>query len=183
MKIVHFIYKDQPVDFLPSGNDNVMVNATQMAKVFGREMKDFNKLESTKNFIDACLISDDSSLIGIKQRIDLMISKQNSGTWVHRILALKFAAWLDPMFEVWVFATIDKIILGEYREQKEATVAKIIAVHELEAKKKELTEKYPEFLDFLKLEGKISDAEKRRIKALKATTAQLRMDLFLESSL
>jgi hypothetical protein len=46
---------------------------------------------------------------------------------MHRILALKFAAWLDPYFEVWVYTTIDKIIFGNYREIKEATVEKLKA--------------------------------------------------------
>ena len=55
MEIVHFIYNEKEVDFLPSGNDNVMVNATQMAKIFGKEVARFMENDSTKNFISACL--------------------------------------------------------------------------------------------------------------------------------
>jgi len=39
---------------------------------------------------------------------------KNPGTWMHRVVALKFAAWLDPFFEVWVFQTIDKLLFGNY---------------------------------------------------------------------
>ena len=97
---------------------------------------------------------------------------------MHRILALKFAAWLDPDFEVWVFETIDNLLLGHYKEQKEATAEKLKAEQELELKKQELIKKYPEFIDFLAIEGKITDAEKRRLKAIRASVAQLRLDLF-----
>jgi hypothetical protein len=180
MEIVHFIYNEQTIDFLPNGNDNLMVNATQMAKVFGKEVFDFMKNDSTKNFISEALKTENSRFLGIKNEIDLIDSKQKSGTWMHRILALKFAAWLDPAFELWVFITVDKIILGHYREQREATSEKIKAEQLLELKKKELIDKYPEFVDFLDLEGKITDAEKRRLKAIRDSVKQLKLDLFPE---
>jgi hypothetical protein len=178
MEVVHFIYQGKEVDFLPSGNENLMVNATQMAKLFGKDLFQFTKSDNTKEFIKACLKPANAGLLGVKTEEDLIISRQKSGTWMHRILALKFAAWLDPEFEVWVFTTIDKIILGHYKEIKEATTAKFLAERALEAKKQELMEQYPEFADFLEIEGKISEAEKRRLKAFRASTAQLRLDLF-----
>ena len=57
----------------------------------------------------------------------LYISKQKSRTWIHLILAFIFAAWLDPAFELWVYATIDKIVFGFYKEIKEATIEKLQA--------------------------------------------------------
>lgn len=203
MKVLDFIYNETTISFEPTGNDDVMVNATEMAKAFGREVKDFNKLESTNRFIDACLIlcgiesedngsesieisrekrlingsiSDLSSLIKIEKREDLIISRQNSGTWMHRILALKFAAWLDPFFEVWIWAVIDQIILGHYREVKEATFEKLQAEKQLEEKRQELLAKNPEFVEFLAIEGKITDAEKKRLKALRAASDQLKFE-------
>jgi hypothetical protein len=177
MEIVKFVYNDQEVDFLPNGEENVMVNATQMAKIFGREIKDFNKLESTKNFIDACLNSEDSSLIGIKNKEDLIISKPNSGTWMHRILALKFASWLDPMFDVWIFARIDKIILGRLKEIRDATLEKIEAEKQRDRMQEELLRKYPdEFAAYLELEGKLTAAQKKRVSAIKAASSQMKMN-------
>ena len=93
MEIVKFMYNDQEVEFLPAGNENVMVNATQMAKVFGKLVGHFLENESTKKFINSCLNNRNSDYLGVKTREDLVDSKQNSGTWMHRILALKFAAW------------------------------------------------------------------------------------------
>ena len=37
---------------------------------------------------------------------------------MHRILALKFASWLNPDFEIWVYSTIDKILFGSYAEDE-----------------------------------------------------------------
>ncbi len=37
---------------------------------------------------------------------------------MHRVLALKFAAWLNPAFELWVYATIDDILFGSYKEDE-----------------------------------------------------------------
>lgn len=181
MEVVQFIYNGTEVDFLPTGNDNLMVNATQMAKIFGKDLFQFTKSEGTKSFISSCLKPANAGFLRIKSEMDIIDSKQKSGTWMHRVLALKFASWLDPDFELWVFTTIDKIILGHYREQKEATAEKLRAEKEVEIKRQELLEKYPEFIDFLALESKVMDAEKRRQKAIRESVKQLRLDLFPES--
>jgi hypothetical protein len=67
MQIVHFIYNEQPIDFSPAANNNVMVNATQMAKIFGKEVFDFIKNDSTKNFISEALKTENSRFLGIKK--------------------------------------------------------------------------------------------------------------------
>jgi hypothetical protein len=178
MEVVHFIYNEQTIDFLPKGDDKLMVNATQMAKVFGKLVGHFLENESTEKFINSCLNNRNSDYLGVKKREDLVDSKQKSGTWMHRILALKFAAWLDPDFEVWVFSTIDQILLGHYREIKEATIEKLVAENELAKKKQELILKNPELAELFELELKITAADKKRAKALKASVMQLKFDLF-----
>lgn len=38
--------------------------------------------------------------------------RDDSGTiWMHCLLALKFAAWLDAYFEVWVYRIIEQALL------------------------------------------------------------------------
>lgn len=178
MEAVHFIYKNQAVDFLPSENENVMVNATQMAKIFGKDVFQFTRIDDTKSFISACLKPQNCGLLGIKTEEDLIISKQKSGTWMHRILALKFAAWLNPDFEVWVYRTIDTILFSNYREMQEATIEKIKAEKAWQDKKDKLLLENPELAEVFELELKITEADKRRIKALKASIAQLRLNIF-----
>ena len=178
MDTVKFIYNKQEVDFLPTGTENIMVNATQMAKIFGKKVENFTRIEPTKNFIDECLKNANKRFLLIENEEDLIVSKQKSGTWMHRILALKFAAWLDPAFELWIFLTIDKVILGHFKEWREATKQKIRDEKLRDIKREELLIKYPEeFSEYLLLEGRISEAQKKRVRAIKATANQLKLDL------
>lgn len=178
MKVVQFIYNNHEVDFTENANDTVMVNATQMAKVFGKDLFQFSKSDTTKRFIEACLKPANAGLLNIEKEEDLIVSRQKSGTWMHRTLALKFAAWLDPDFEVWVFSTVDKILLGHYRELREATVEKLQAEKELARKKKDLIRDNPSLAEIFDLELRVSAADKKRMRALKASVAQLKLDLF-----
>ena len=98
-------------------NKTVMVNATEMASVFNKKVNEFMSNETTKNFISECLKSGNSRFISVEKEEDLYVSRQKSGTWMHRILALKFAAWLNPAFELWVYATIDELLFGSYKSK------------------------------------------------------------------
>lgn len=187
-EIVHFIYNDQPIDFLQGGNENVMVNATQMATIFGKRVDVFLKSDHAQAFIEALLLvpqktegekisTPNGGDIFKYSKDEIIKGSKRGGTWMHRILALKFAAWLDPSFEVWVFETIDQIILGHYRDLKEATAEKLLAEKELKRKKADLLSKIPELAEIFELELKISEAEKRKIKAMKDAVSQLKLDL------
>ncbi len=117
--IKKFEFNNQEVDFEQT-NQNLMVNATQMAKIFGKAVAHFLENDSTKKFITACLINRNSDLLNVKTEEDLVTSVKNKGTWMHRVLALKFAAWLDPDFELWVYCTIDDLLFGHLRQQEES---------------------------------------------------------------
>lgn len=114
---MRFEFNNQLVEFDPT-EKNIMVNATQMAKIFGKLVGHFLENESTKSFMTACLNNRNSDYLHLKTESDLITSKPKSGTWMHRILALKFAAWLNPDFEVWVYMTIDFILFGHYQEME-----------------------------------------------------------------
>jgi hypothetical protein len=130
-------------------NKNVMVNATQMAKVFDKFPKDFLILEQTELFIRECCKDENyGELLDLKDEVrtenfppenhsekgispfqtpenrkdsflKVIHGGKNSGTWMHRVLALKFAAWLNPAFELWIFKTIDCLLFDSYREDEE----------------------------------------------------------------
>ena len=109
-----FEYEGKQIEFDLS-KEIIMVNATEMAKAFDARMNDFFSNDSTKKFIESCLKNGNSRFLGIEKESDLYVSKQKSGTWMHRVLALKFAAWLDSDFELWVYLTIDKLMFGDVR--------------------------------------------------------------------
>ena len=119
MKTKILNYENNPITFNLKKDNGVMIDANEMAKAFDETVEHFTRLDGTKNFINACLKNPNLGFLGIKNEEDLIISKQKSGTFMHRILALKFAAWLSPDFEVWVYSTIEEILFGKHvaREQ------------------------------------------------------------------
>lgn len=98
--------------------ENVVVNATEMAKVFNKEVSGFLRLDGTKSYIQAFCESEDlhseDEFTPNGKLIKVVNGGKHNGTWMERSVALKFAAWLDPHFEVWVYKTIDKLLFGEY---------------------------------------------------------------------
>lgn len=203
MNILEFIYNESTISFNPTGNDDVMVNATEMANAFGKLPKDFLKAEKTRDFLEVFEINEgdkagnpvlfdpendeknevqkdvrpfEKEILVSENILKVVKGGRNSGTWMHRILALKFAAWLDPHFEYWVWKTIDTIILGHYREVKAATYEKLEAERLYEEEKTQLMAKYPELGNLLVKQGLITEAEKKRAKALKAATDQLKFE-------
>lgn len=94
--IQKYIYEDNPVSF--ETGENIMVNATEMAKPFGKKAKDWYRTEAAREFIDAVSVGKKiptSDLVQIRQR------GKNSGTWMHRDVAIEFARWLNPLFAIW----------------------------------------------------------------------------------
>lgn len=101
-KVISFHFED----------GNTMINATEMARPFGKRINNFLKSQHAKDFIK--LLESRYSKWSIGQnkpeREVLRIIKGGSpelqGTWMDEKLALKFAAWLSPEFELWVYDRI-----------------------------------------------------------------------------
>ncbi len=119
MNLFSYSFQQKEITF-ELHEQNVMVNATQMAKIFGKEVTHFLENDGTERFMNACLNTRNSEYLGVEKREDLVYGKQKSGTWMHRILALKFAGWLNPDFEVWVYSTIDGILFDHFRRMEES---------------------------------------------------------------
>lgn len=99
-----YSYKGSEISFM--SGENTMINATQMAKVFGKSPKDFLKTEQTKQFL--------ASLSEVKKILstDLVqvIYGDNGGTWMHEDVALEFARWLSPAFAIWCNDRIKELL-------------------------------------------------------------------------
>jgi len=178
MEIVKFIYQDSEIEF-EVANENVKVNATEMAKIFNKYPKDFLILDSTKAFIISCLKKENSPFLNIVNEDDLYTSNQKTGTWMHRILALKFAAWLNPDFELWVYYTIDKLINSHFRAQREALIEKLSAKQKKELKKQEILTKYPELIEiqeYFQLEHSEKIAAQKRLSAIRNQVKQMKIE-------
>lgn len=102
-------------------------NATQAAARFGKRPVDWLNLASTKEYI-AALIEDArseenslrkqsmgrSSFIKTSKGGD--VSRQ--GTWLHPLLGVRFAQWLDVRFAIWCDKQIDAILRGNLDQKK-----------------------------------------------------------------
>lgn len=174
-KSTEFIYQDTKIHFALSTDKNVMVNATEMAKAFNKRIDHFLKSDHAKKFINELLITPYGGNKTPLTMDEIIISNKKAGTYFTRILALKFAAWLDTKFELWVFSTIDEIMFGEYKIHQQAIEATLKAEKEIEKLEVELAQN-PAFQRIQALQSfiKTKDSEKR--KALKEKKSQIEMD-------
>jgi hypothetical protein len=77
--------------------EEMFFNATQMAKPFGKVVRDFLRLESTKEYMDEIFKVENSPL---KNYDDLVKMKKGryGGTFLHNELAFEFAGWCSAIF-------------------------------------------------------------------------------------
>lgn len=161
MKSLEFIYQDTQIHFALQNEGHVMVNATEMAKAFNKETRVFLKTAHAKAFIDVLLSTPNDGYISVKNSSllknerapngarseNLIIPKGSNkiidnrghmGIYFERRLALKFAAWLSPEFEVWVFSTLDTILFGNYKKHWDAHIAQESAKQKMRDLKTEM---------------------------------------------
>ena len=96
--IINFDYKGSQISFI--SGDNVMINATQMAKSFGNEKRPQFWLgnQYAKDYIEELSKARNIALADL-----VIVTKggNNPGTWMHEDVALEFARWLSPSFAIW----------------------------------------------------------------------------------
>jgi hypothetical protein len=99
--------------------DNEVVNTTDMAKPYNKRPVDFLRLDSTLAFIEAYKTTVSQKHTDENQLVRTVNGGKSPGTWMSKILAYKFAAWLDPKFEVFVFSVFNEAIEKYKKESKE----------------------------------------------------------------
>lgn len=109
-KIQVFEYNGHNISF-DFGDGNRMINATEMAKAFGKKPNHFLRSKQTQAFIN--VLSQVANL-QLEKIIKVIHGGNQHGTWMHEKLALKFAAWLSPEFEVWVYDKIQELLHKGY---------------------------------------------------------------------
>lgn len=89
--------------------DNMMINATQMAKSFNKRPIDYLRLPSTNELVSAIVRKSHNSEDQVVTT--LPGSPENGGgTWMNRILALDFAQWLSVDLKLWCTERIDELM-------------------------------------------------------------------------
>lgn len=110
--VIPFHYQGQPVRF----NSYGWINATDVAKRFGKRPVDWLKQDETKQYLTVlaeALNCEPESLLETRR------GRYLSGTWLHPKLAVSFARWLDVKFSVWCDLHIDALLRGELNEKQQ----------------------------------------------------------------
>ncbi len=114
MQVIPLNYQGQQVRF----NSEGWINATDVAKRFGKRPVDWLKQDETREYLVAladALTCDPGSLVETSRaRAD-----RGGGTWLHPKLAVAFARWLDLKFAVWADLHIDALLRGELDEKQQ----------------------------------------------------------------
>lgn len=102
-------YKGTEITFILQGSD-VMVNATQLAKLYGKRPSDYLSLPSVNQLINAVTrkygIADNQLVRSVKGGSD----KTSQGTWMHRLIILDFCQWLDIDLKLWCTEKLDELL-------------------------------------------------------------------------
>jgi len=128
-KLVTLQYNEIPVIFQ---SDDAYINATQIAKVFGKKPETYLKTDRTQEYIAELSYSlfsavDEKQLVIVKNGS----SANGGGTWLHPKLAVDFARWLDTKFAVWCDKQIESLLKGESVIVKKSDLS--VIVNETEA--------------------------------------------------
>ena len=86
-----------------------MINATQMAKPFGKLVGDWLRLKATIEFTNALSIDMQIPISALIQVVKG--GNRRQGTWMHEDVALEFARWLSPKFAIWCNNRIKELLL------------------------------------------------------------------------
>lgn len=102
---VVYNYKGSQISFM--SGENVMVNATQMAKPFSKQPIDWLKTNQSKEYIETF---SKLKIISLADLVQVIKGGNNSGTWMHEDVALEFARWLSPAFAIWCNDRIKELL-------------------------------------------------------------------------
>lgn len=129
-----FEYNGNKVTF-QLGNGDVMVNATQMAKPFGKRVQHFLSTTQTNELLIAL---SQSRNLGFEQLVMIKKGGNHPGTWLHEDIALIFAQWLSPDFYLWCNDRIKELFKYGFTAT-DSTLDALIENSELGANYKYLT--------------------------------------------
>ena len=85
-------------------NGQLMVNATEMAKPFGKSPTHWLRNKDTQEYVEAF-----KKRFANSQSVQT-VNGDNGGTWFHQKIAIRFAQWLSPEFAIWVDEKIEELL-------------------------------------------------------------------------
>lgn len=135
--IQRFDYQGNTITF--DTGDGPMVNATEMARAFGKRVKDWLRLAATREFLKALadyrgegkgrisplaenqqVTEGDGETLQANRTdyVKVVHGGKNGihGTWMHEDVAMEFARWLSPKFAIWTNDRIKELVTRGHTE-------------------------------------------------------------------
>lgn len=123
--LIQFEYDGHQVTF-DTREGQPMINATEMAKPFNKLPGGFLRIKSTKAYLEAWKKRYADLHNGEPVVVIQGGKAEEQGTWMARQVALKFAAWLDPDFEVWVYEKLEELMSSGVATLEPLPIAKAL---------------------------------------------------------
>lgn len=103
-------------ELLRQWNEYANLNRGNSPYLKQKDLKEFFSNKNTKEFIDALL---EEEKLSTKNLAYLKSRGKSGGTWMHPVLFVKFAMWLNPRFEVQVIKFVyDEMIKVPQRSRR-----------------------------------------------------------------
>ena len=112
MSIQTFSFSQFSVSF----QENGYLNATAIAKQYGKRVGDYLRNERTQEYIEALAENLSRTRKITLDKNQLVVVKNGgigNGTWLYPKLAVDFARWLNPKFAVWCDEQIEILLNGK----------------------------------------------------------------------
>ena len=112
MSIQTFSFSQFSVSF----QENGYLNATAIAKQYGKRVGDYLRNERTQEYIEALAENLSRTRKITLDKNQLVVVKNGgigNGTWLYPKLAVDFARWLNPKFAVWCDEQIEALLNGK----------------------------------------------------------------------
>lgn len=100
------------------------MNATAVARAYGKEVKNWLHLPNTWPVIEETvdILKAGNPNLSIEDFVITKRGRHSGGTWLHPDVARLFAQWLDPRFAAWCNIQLQSIKYGEWRAARDRTV-------------------------------------------------------------
>jgi hypothetical protein len=143
MKIISKVYK-KDLEVLFSLDETIYINATKVAKQFGKKPETFLKTGQIKDYIEALKSATGIEKIAIIQKGG---KPDEQGTWIHKKLIIAFARWLSPDFAVWCDLQIEEILKSQNLQSNQPVQTKTSQTFDI----KSYTQQNRELIELIEL--------------------------------
>ncbi len=93
---------------IESRTSDQFINATQMCRAGGKRFKDWARLASTKELIDALQKNLTTGNPGTRVTTVETVCGRYGGSWIHPYLAVPLAQWISPTFSIAVSCWVNQ---------------------------------------------------------------------------